>query len=203
MKKLICILLAMMPVFISCVKRDWTNPFSSDCPKEIWTPTNFAAVQEGTTVKLTWSQPINNISGFKIQKSVEGSAAGAIQDQAKGATQLTDNSLIGGKMHLYSLTAFAGSNTSNTVTAQITPVLTAGITTTAVSAVGAATARRSRDYGTGCLLGYDAESHDRRNENIRWNRNGKFCQFNDRIISGNYLLFKGLCHQQCGNGLRE
>jgi hypothetical protein len=122
------------------VKRDWTNPFSSDCPKEIWTPTNFTAVQEGTSVKLIWSQPIHNISGFKLQKSVDGAAANALQDQAKGTRQITDSILTGGKVHLYSLTAFAGNNTSNTVTAQITPVIPPRITTTAISAVGSATA---------------------------------------------------------------
>ena len=53
MKKTILLIMALLPLLVACVKRDWTNPFSSDCPKEIWTPTNFAAVQEGATVKLT------------------------------------------------------------------------------------------------------------------------------------------------------
>ena len=141
MKKTLFILLTLLPLLFSCVKREWTNPFSADCPKDMWTPTNFTAVQEGTTIKLTWSQPVNNISGFKIQKSIDGASSAAVQDQTKAASQFTDNTLTGGKVHLYTITAFAGNNTSNTVTAQVTPVLTAGITTTAVSAVGSVTAQ--------------------------------------------------------------
>ncbi|MEI7831182.1 MAG: FISUMP domain-containing protein, partial [Prolixibacteraceae bacterium] len=135
MKKNIFTLLMLLLVLISCVKREWINPFSADCPKEMWTPTNFSAVQEGNNVKLTWSQPLTNISGFKITKSVGGATATSIQDQSKSASILTDNTLIGGKVHLYSITAYAGNNTSNTVTVQVTPILTAGITTTAVSAI--------------------------------------------------------------------
>ena len=66
----------------------------------MWTPTNFTAVQEGTTIKLTWSQPVNNISGFKIQKSIDGASSAAVQDQTKAASQFTDNTLTGGKVHL-------------------------------------------------------------------------------------------------------
>lgn len=128
-------LFILLVLLTSCQKRVWNNPFDSSCPKELWTPTDFKAVQEGTTVKLTWSQPINQISGFKILKGVDGGTATSLQDQSKGAVQLVDNTLTGGKIHLYSLTAYAGNNTSNPITAQITPVLTAGITTTAISTV--------------------------------------------------------------------
>jgi len=129
------ILLSFVLVFISCQKREWTNPFDPDCPKDIWTPINFTAVQEGTSVKLTWTQPVNPVSGFKIQKAIDGGSSNGLPDQSKGSNQFTDNSLTGGKVHVYSLTAYAGENTSNTVTAQITPILTAEIITSAVSAI--------------------------------------------------------------------
>jgi uncharacterized protein (TIGR02145 family) len=129
------ILILLLVFLSSCKKLEWNNPFDSSCPKETWTPTDFKAIQEGTTVKLTWTQPINQISGFKILKGVGGGTATSMQDQSKGAVQLIDNTLTGGKVHLYSLTAYAGNNTSNTVTAQFTPILTAGITTAAISAV--------------------------------------------------------------------
>jgi len=129
------ILIILAVTLSSCKRLEWNNPFDSSCPKEIWTPTNFKAIQEGTTVKLTWSQPINNMSGFKITKGVGGAPATSLQDQTKGVLLLTDNALIGGKVHLYSIMAYAGNNTSNTVTTQVTPILTAGITTAVISAV--------------------------------------------------------------------
>ena len=76
-------LLVIVLLLISCQKRDVTNPFDSSCPKEIWTPTNFSAVQEGTTVKLTWNQPMNNISGFKITKKIESGSTTELPNQNK------------------------------------------------------------------------------------------------------------------------
>jgi len=123
-------------VFLSsCKKLEWNNPFDSSCPKEIWAPTNFKAIQEGTKVKLTWSQPLNNISGFKLSKKVDTGTATDMPAQTKGITQFTDAALTGGKVHTYTITAFAGSNQSNILTATITPILAAGVTTTAVSAI--------------------------------------------------------------------
>ncbi len=127
-------LLVIVLLLISCQKRDVTNPFDSSCPKEIWTPTNFSAVQEGTTVKLTWNQPMNNISGFKITKKIESGSTTELPNQNKDANQFVDASLTGGKLHTYTIVAYAGSNLSNVLTATVTPVLVAGgITTTAIT----------------------------------------------------------------------
>ncbi|MEI7423283.1 MAG: FISUMP domain-containing protein [Prolixibacteraceae bacterium] len=128
----IILILAMLS---SCQKPEWNNPFGRDCPKDIWTPTNFQAVQEGTTVKLTWSQPINNISGFKLTKKIDTSSSTDLPGQAQGVTQLVDATLEGGKLHIYTLVAYAGNNLSNILTATVTPKLAAEITTTAVSAI--------------------------------------------------------------------
>ena len=122
-------------VYTSCQNREWLNPFDPSCPKEIWTPTDFTAVQDGTTVLLTWNQPTAQISGFKITKSVDNGINTILPDLAKGVNQFVDNNLIGGKNHVYSLTAYAGNNLSNTVIVQITPVLTALVATTLVSAI--------------------------------------------------------------------
>ena len=125
----------LIVILSSCQKHEWNNPFDPNCPKGIWTPTDFNAIQEGNTVKLSWSQPVNQISGFRIEKKVDNGQGSSLPDQSKGINQFIDNSLTGGKVHVYSLVAFAGENISNTVTAQITPILTADIITSAVSAI--------------------------------------------------------------------
>ena len=147
--KRILILLALILLFISCQKREWGNPFDPNCPKEIWTPTDFIAIQEGTSVKISWSQPINQISGFKLQKEVDGESNISLPDQLNSVNQLIDNSLIGGKVHAYSLFAYAGDNVSNTVTFQITPRLTAEVTTINVSMI------TSNSVETGCFVTSD------------------------------------------------
>ena len=59
-------LVIIVLLLIACNKREWDNPFDPACKKETWAPDNFQSVQVGTTVKLTWDQHVNNISGFKI-----------------------------------------------------------------------------------------------------------------------------------------
>ncbi len=128
-------LLILLLLTASCVKQDHNNPFDSQCPKELWTPTDFKATLEGTTVKLTWSQSENRISGFKLTKKVDTGTESALTNQSKDANQLTDASLTGGKVHVYTLVAYAGNNKSNVVTAQITPTLPADLATTAPSTI--------------------------------------------------------------------
>ena len=122
---------------VSCVKQDHNNPFDLQCPKELWTPTDFKATLEGATVKLTWSQTEDRISGFKLTKKVDTGTESTFPSQSKDANQLTDASPTGGKVHVYTLVAYAGNNQSNIVTAQITPVFTATVTTTSGSSITA------------------------------------------------------------------
>jgi len=51
-------------------KKEITNPFDPDCPKEIWTPKNFQVFQSENKLDLTWEQENLNISGFKIERKV-------------------------------------------------------------------------------------------------------------------------------------
>ena len=127
LKLKINILVLIIVILTSCEKREHTNPFDTECPKELWSPTNFKAVQEGTTVKLTWYQPTNHITGFNIQKTVTGSSTTNMPVQSSMVSQVIDNTLIGGKIHTYSITAYAGNNISNTVTTSITPIFTSAI----------------------------------------------------------------------------
>lgn len=122
-------------ILISCQKIERNNPFDPKSPKENWTPVNFQAVQEGSTVKLTWNQNHTNISGFKLSKQIDSGVLTDLPSQVPNSSQYVDASLIGGKLHTYTITTYAGSNQSNMITTQITPILTAGIITTAVIAV--------------------------------------------------------------------
>ncbi len=130
-------ILILLLLTASCVKQDHNNPFDSQCPKELWTPTDFKATLEGITVKLTWNQTENRISGFKLTKKVDTGTESALTNQSKDANQLTDASLTGGKVHVYTLVAYAGNNQSNVVTAQITPTFLATVTTASANSITA------------------------------------------------------------------
>jgi hypothetical protein len=60
---------SILLILVYCTKRESNNPFDAACPKEIFTPSNFKAEQEGTTVKLSWVQENSNISGFVINRN--------------------------------------------------------------------------------------------------------------------------------------
>ncbi len=120
-------------IVVSCQKRDWDNPFDPDCPKEIFTPANFQSQQQGNIVKLSWSQPNTKISGFKIERKVGDLTWAEVASEGKGSTTWNDQQPTGGKLHEYRIFAFAGSNTSNQATTQITPLLKATLSTTAAT----------------------------------------------------------------------
>jgi hypothetical protein len=120
--------LLLLLLGIACEK-EVTNPFDPDCPKEIWTPTNFKAVQSENKLDLTWEQENMNISGFKIERKVGTRDWTEVASPGKAATSWSDSDLKGGEVHQYRLCACAGDNMSNTVTAQATPVFAASLTT--------------------------------------------------------------------------
>ncbi len=112
-------------------KKESSNPFDPDCPKEIWTPSGFTVEQSGNSLNLSWKQENTNISGFKIDRKVGSQDWSNVASPAKTATSWVDNDLTGGETHQYRLYAYAGENQSNMVTAQVTPVFAAIITTAA------------------------------------------------------------------------
>ena len=135
------ILIILFIIFSSCQKREWNNPFDPECPKEIWTPTAFASIQQGNAINLTWAQPIKNISGFRIERKIEGEATWTeVTSPAKTLNAWTDPGITGGKLYEYRIVALAGNNESNYASVQITPLLTATLTTTIPSAITATSA---------------------------------------------------------------
>jgi uncharacterized protein (TIGR02145 family) len=135
-KNIIFILL----LIVSCNNREWDNPFDPGCPKEIFTPNNFTAIQEGEQIILSWNQTNPNITGFKIERQIENENFSAIASPGKNETSVTNDISAGGKLHTYKLYAMASSNKSNEVTASITPVLQAAVTTKTVTEITATSA---------------------------------------------------------------
>jgi len=124
------LLLAFLLLAIfSCDNREWDNPFDPDCPKELFTPSDFKAVQEGTEVKLTWNQTNTKISGFLVEESMDGIVWTIAATPGKNETTWNDNSIQAGKKHHYRIVAKAGQNSSNERTVEVTPVFASSLTT--------------------------------------------------------------------------
>lgn len=119
--------------FFSCENREWDNPFDPDCPKELFTPANFIAKQEGNVVKLTWSQSNTQISGFVIERSVDGSTWTSVTTPSKAELTWSDSNISGGKIHSYRIVAKAGNNRSNEISMSVTPVFPPTLTTNAIT----------------------------------------------------------------------
>jgi uncharacterized protein (TIGR02145 family) len=133
--KLILIPLVVL-LLLSCEAPERNNPFDSACPKEIWTPTTFQAVQEGNTIKLTWSSPSVNFTGFRISKNVNNGSNISLGDFPKSVNQFVDNNIIGGQQHIYTILAYAGNNESYSLSAQVTPISQASVSTNTPTLIG-------------------------------------------------------------------
>jgi hypothetical protein len=134
-------LLAILFLFIltNCTEKEVTNPFDANCPKELFTPTDFKAEQEGTTVKLSWKQTNTQISGSVISRNENDGAMNEVTRIDKTVTSWNDPNVKGGIKYGYRLAAYAGDNQSNTVTAFFTPVYGATVSTDAVLGITSTT----------------------------------------------------------------
>lgn len=115
MKAKAYLLLVLSFSLISCEKRVWENPFDLLSTKSLFTPTNLSISQSGTKLILTWDQPNNLISGFKIEREYSANSFAVIANLSKETHTYTDAAVIGGKQYKYKLTAIAGSNFSNSI----------------------------------------------------------------------------------------
>jgi hypothetical protein len=134
-------LIAILFLFIltNCTEKEITNPFDTNCPKELFTPTDFKAEQEGTTVKLSWKQTNTQITGFLINRNENNGTMIEVAKVDKTLTTWDDSNVKGGTKYGYQLAAYAGDNQSNTVTAFFTPVYGATVSTDAVSEITSTT----------------------------------------------------------------
>lgn len=113
----------MALIILSCQQREWDNPFDPDCPKELFTPSNFQARQQGKVITLVWSQPNNTITGFKIERKVGDGVWQEVATPGKTSTKWNDDQISSDKLHEYRIYAVAGNNISNKVNSQIKPTL--------------------------------------------------------------------------------
>jgi hypothetical protein len=120
---------------ITCNDREETNPFDTNCPKELFTPTDFKAEQQGVAVKLSWKQENTQISGFVISRNENDGNMNEVARTEKAVTLWNDQTIVGGKKYGYQLLAYAGENQSNTLKVFISPV-TGATFTTATEATG-------------------------------------------------------------------
>jgi hypothetical protein len=152
-------------LLITCKERNADNPFDADCPKEVFTPSDFTAEQQGIAVKLTWSQVSANFSGFVINRNENDGTMTEMARTDKAVTSWSDNKIVGGTKYGYQLYAFAGANLSNSKEAIVTTsasvatitTLSAASNITPISAVmggnvtsdgGATVTERGICYGT-------------------------------------------------------
>ena len=127
------ILIILLIILSACQKREWNNPFDPECPKELFTPTSFSATLVDNAVKLSWTQTETNISDFVIERSIGDGVWTSVATPDKSATTWSDTNVTGGKVYTYQIVAKAGTNLSNQLTAQITPLFASTITTTVIT----------------------------------------------------------------------
>jgi hypothetical protein len=132
---------------------------------------------EGNTVKLTWSQSNDHISGFALFRSAEGEALRNLTQTQKSTTQYIDANFTPGKKYIYYILAVAGTNKSDTIKAEITPVITITISTGLVTDLEAASAKVS-----GNITNAGGDSVIRRG--ICWSSNPNPTINNSKIIEG-------------------
>jgi uncharacterized protein (TIGR02145 family) len=117
--KLFFFIAIFFTLFVSCMKIQSNNPFDSECPKQLFTPTSFQAVQSSDGIELSWSQVTKNITGYKIMRGINNGAPITIGILPKDSTHLLDTTVSMGTTNKYTLLAYAGSNESNIVPVEI------------------------------------------------------------------------------------
>lgn len=129
------VVLFVIYIISNCTKKDASNPFDADCPKELFTPANFAAQMQGTSVKLSWQQENLSISGYVVNRSENDGTMAEVARIDKATTTWTDIKVAGGTKYNYQLYAYAGANLSNPLQTTITtPALSATVTTVSAAA---------------------------------------------------------------------
>ena len=89
-RRLLHIIVSFLILMTSCDKFEWHNPYDPECPKDLFTPSAPGATMEGNSVKLTWTQENDNISGFALFRRAEGESITALAQTQKSTTQYLD-----------------------------------------------------------------------------------------------------------------
>ncbi|MDB4583543.1 hypothetical protein N9164_10350 [Draconibacterium sp.] len=115
----------------NCEDLERNNPFDEKCPKEIFSPYNLKAEQQGNVIELNWEQTNTQISGFIISRNNNNRLMTEVARVEKTITSWSDNKLIGGVKYGYQLVAYAGENQSNAQEVYLTPFFISSIHTKA------------------------------------------------------------------------
>ena len=118
---------------LKCKKADIYDPFDLDCPKYIFTPSDFTATRIGNAIKLEWKQNEKNISGFVIEKKHGTEQAIIVDTLEKNIYTWTDQDIVGEELYEYGLYTYAGDNKSIIVSVQIIPVFDFTISLSGIS----------------------------------------------------------------------
>lgn len=119
--------------FSSCNKFEWHNPYDSECPKSLFTPNSLKGEMIENTIKLTWLQDNENISGFEVFRSSVTEGVIKLAQTQKEKTEYFDISISPGKQYSYYVLAYAGTNKSDSVKINFTPFFPASVITGSVS----------------------------------------------------------------------
>jgi len=119
---------------IDCKERDANNPFDTDCPKEVFTPSNFSGQQKGLGIELIWRQANKNISGFVISRNENNGVFIEVARIDKAVSLWNDNKIVGGTKYGYKLIAYAGANLSNSQEVSVTTSVSVSTVTTVLAA---------------------------------------------------------------------
>jgi uncharacterized protein (TIGR02145 family) len=92
-------------------------------------------VMENNYVKLSWTQENELISGFKILRNTGGEPITILAQIQKSKTIYFDSSVQAGKKYTYYILAVAGTNKSDTIKVEITPVFLPIVKTGAVTEI--------------------------------------------------------------------
>lgn len=137
------------PIFIlfacqflsSCEKFQWNNPYDPECPKLLFTPSDLNGETQEKSLKLSWVQENQNISGFVLLRSSSRESIAKIAEVAKNTTEFIDANINAGTTYIYYVLAVAGANQSDTIKFEITPIFPVAVTTGVVSDIAPTSAK--------------------------------------------------------------
>jgi hypothetical protein len=113
----------MVLLFTTCEDRKRANPLDPDSeldPSE-WAPSNLQAeVINDSEIKLTWTQEVEQISGFRIERKTGSGSFSQIAEIGKDTTEYTDTGLNFGTSYTYRVSAFTDDNESGYATSTTT-----------------------------------------------------------------------------------
>lgn len=135
----IIIYLYLMPfllILIGCQKRDWDNPYDPEYPKELFSPSELTAVQEGENVKISWRQNNTQITGYIISRNENSGPWNEIKKISKDSTNYLHMFPVGGTKYGYRVVAYADKNHSNPLEVNFTPITLPKVETSQVSVLG-------------------------------------------------------------------